>query len=266
MVNPHTALTIGGSDPSGCGGIQGDIKVFSALGVFGMSVITALTCQNSMGVSEIESTSASLVASQFRTVYDDIKIDAVKIGMLSTGENVRAIRQLLRELEIKNIVLDPVFDSSSGVILLNEDGREAMISLLVPIVDIVTPNLYEAGILTGMNVSNVDDMKSAAEAIKKMGPRHVLVKGGHLEGKAIDVLYDGVRFEVFDAERIQGKEFRGTGCALSAAIAAALARGSDMTEAVKKAKEFVRGAINCGYDNLGKGMGTLNHNAPLYRG
>ena len=263
MTEIKTALTIGGSDPSGCGGIQGDIKVFSSYGVYGMSVITAVTSQNSSGVSGIAEAPASLVAEQFQSVYDDIKIDSLKIGMLSSSDNLTMVSQILGELNLKNIVLDPVFLSSDGTPLLDADAIKTMVELLLPLVEIITPNLDEASKLAGMNVVDLQGMEEAAVVIKGLGPANVLIKGGHLKDRAVDILYDGMKTEVFDSPRIKGKDFRGTGCALSAAITAGLANGGSILDSVQKAKKFITRAINTGYDDLGKGMSILNHNLPV---
>ncbi|MBE9536999.1 MAG: bifunctional hydroxymethylpyrimidine kinase/phosphomethylpyrimidine kinase [Proteobacteria bacterium] len=260
-MRPATVLTIGGSDPSGCGGIQGDLKVFSAFDVFGMSLITALTCQNSIGVSEVMACPASFVSNQGKSIFSDIPVDAVKIGMLSRAENVEAVAALLGSSSQGNVVLDPVLVSSSGKDMLDEDGVDILVNKLIPIVDLVTPNLREASVLANMPVTDLDEMKSAAAAIWKMGCSYVLVKGGHLEGRALDILFDGASYEEFDAERVGGGDFRGTGCALSAAIAAGLAGGASVPASVKAAKTYVTGAIRSGYRDLGRGMGILNHNS-----
>lgn len=263
MTYTKTAMTIGGSDPSGAGGIQGDLKVFGAYRVYGMTVITALTSQNSQGIREIMRTPAATVASQFRAIYDDIEIGSLKIGMLASSENMNIVSQLLGELNIKNIVLDPIFLSSSGTPLMDRDSIRIMVELLLPLVDVITPNIQEAGILAGMKVEGVPDMKNAAEVIKGLGPKHVLITGGHLKERAIDVFYDGNKYETLDSPKIPGKDYRGTGCALSAAISAGLARGFNMEDSVKKAKNFVTRAIKTGHEDLGKGMGILNHNIPI---
>lgn len=259
-MRPATVLTIGGSDPSGCGGIQGDLKVFSAFQLFGMSIITALTCQNSVGVSEVSACPASLVLSQGESVFSDIPVDAVKIGMLSSAENVEAVAAMLEKSGQGNVVLDPVLASSSGKIMLDKEGLNILIKRLIPSVDIVTPNLREASVLANMTVIDLESMKSAAAVIRAMGCAYVLVKGGHLEGRAVDLLFDGTSYEEFDADRLGGGDFRGTGCALSAAIAAGLAEGGSISSSVKAAKAYVTGAIRGGYTELGKGMGILNHN------
>ncbi len=262
-MNVKTALTIGGSDPSGAGGIQADLKVFSAYRLYGMSVISALTAQNSQSVGDIAPAPGKMVASQFRAIYEDIRIDALKIGMLASTKNVAFLSQLLEEHSIKNIILDPVLVSSSGTPLSDDGLLKAMVELLFPLVDMVTPNLSEAAAITGMAVENPGDMKEAAKRIVGLGAKTALVKGGHLENRAIDIFYDGAVMETLDAPRLAQKEFRGTGCALSAAVAAGLARGFDMNASVTRAKDFVARSIKTGYDDLGKGMGILNHNHPI---
>lgn len=258
-----TVLTVGGSDPSGAGGIQADLKVFSAYRLYGMSVISALTAQNSQSVSEIVPVPDKMLASQFRAIYEDIRIDALKIGMLASTKNVVSLSQLLEEFSIKNIILDPVLVSSSGTPLYDDGLLKAMMELLFPLVDMVTPNLSEATVITGMDVENPGDMKAAAKKIVDLGAKSALVKGGHLKDRAIDIFYDGIAIETLDAPRLAQKDFRGTGCALSAAVAAGLARGFDMKESVGRAKDFVARSIKTGYDGLGKGMGVLNHNHPV---
>ncbi len=262
-MNVKTALTIGGSDPSGAAGVQADMKVFAAYRLYGMSVITALTSQNSSRVSEVMRVSAKTVSHQFGAIYEDLPIDALKIGMLASTENIEMVARLIKESKLKNIVLDPVFLSSSGAHLIEQGGAEAMVKLLLPLVDIVTPNIDEASKLSGLKIETPGDMKDAAKFIKEMGPSNVLVKGGHLKGRAIDILYDGISFLTLDAPRLTEKEFRGTGCALSAAIASGLAKGMDMKTSAEKAKDFVARSIKTGYEDLGKGMGILNHNHPM---
>jgi hydroxymethylpyrimidine/phosphomethylpyrimidine kinase len=262
-MNVKTALTIGGSDPSGAAGVQADMKVFSAFRLYGMSVITALTSQNSSRVSEVMRVSDKTVSHQFRAIYEDLPIDAIKIGMLASTENIGMVAQLIEECNLKNIVLDPVFLSSSGAHLIERGGAEAMVKLLFPLVDIVTPNIDEASKLSGLKIETPGEMKEAAKIIKDMGPAYVFVKGGHLKGRAIDILYDGISFLTLDAPRLTEKEFRGTGCALSAAIASGLAKGMDMKTSAEKAKDFVARSIKTGYEDLGKGMGILNHNHPM---
>ncbi len=256
-----TALTIGGSDPSGAGGIQGDLKVFSSYKVYGMAVITAITSQNSRGVEDISVLSAELLEKQIRALHEDLPVNSVKIGMVHSIENMEIISKLLDLLDIGNVVLDPVFLSTTGVSMLADGGIAKMIDILFPLADIVTPNLDEATRITGKKINNVDEMKEGAVAIKAMGPKYVLMKGGHLDESATDILYDGRSFEIFGSKKIAGTEFRGTGCALSSAIAAGLSGGLTMPDSVKRAKEYVVSCIAKGYQNLGHGMGILNHSA-----
>lgn len=258
-MDVKTALTIGGSDPSGAGGIQGDLKVFSSYKVYGMAVVTAITSQNSTGVKNISALPAELLEKQIRAVHEDIPINSVKVGMIYSMENMKMLSKLLAYPGMNNIVLDPVFLSSSGRSMLVSDGVTKMIDILFPLVDIVTPNLDEAIKITGKRINNVDEMKDGAVTIKAMGPKYVLIKGGHLDKSATDLLYDGRSFEIFNSKKIVGKEFRGTGCALSSAIAAGLAKGLAMSDSVKMAKEYVTSCITKGYKNLGHGMGILNH-------
>jgi len=260
-VEVKTALTIGGSDPSGAGGIQGDIKVFGAYNVYGMAAVTAVTSQNSQGVKDVAALSAGLLEKQIRAVHEDIRIGSTKIGMIYSMENLEMISKLVSELNLRNTVLDPVFSSSSGMPLLDTHSISKMVDILFPLVDIVTPNLDEAAVITGKKISNKKDMKEAASAIKAMGPKFVLIKGGHLDESATDILYDGNYFEIFESQKIVGKGFRGTGCALSAGIAAGLAKGSGISDSVRRAKDYVTSCIRRGYQNLGKGMGILNHSA-----
>lgn len=258
-----TALAIGGSDPSGAAGIQADLKVFAACGVYGMSVITAITSQNSCGVREVMPLPAESVASQYQAILEDIPADSTKIGMLATVEIITILSELLSEKTIRNVVLDPILRSSSGAMLIDVAAINVLVKTLFPLIDLVTPNIDEAAHLAGMEIACDDDMKKAARIIFDMGPKNVLVKGGHLKGRAVDILFDGRVFESFDGERLPGGEFRGTGCALSSAIAAALAQGRDLKSAVKEGKAFVRESIKTGFRDLGKGMGILNHHHSL---
>ncbi|MDH3975190.1 MAG: bifunctional hydroxymethylpyrimidine kinase/phosphomethylpyrimidine kinase [Deltaproteobacteria bacterium] len=258
-----TALTIGGSDPCGAAGIQADLKVFAAYRVYGMSVITAITSQNSCAVSHVMALPGQVVESQLRAIYNDIPVGSLKIGMLSSRENITLLSEFINEVKAKNVVLDPIIRSSSGAMLIDDNAIDSLVEKLFPRVHLVTPNIEEASFLARMEITGPDDMKEAARIIARLGPQNVLVKGGHLKGKAIDILYDGAGYEIFQGERIRGGEFRGTGCALSSAIAAGLTGGSHMIRAVKEGKDFVRESMKRGFHHLGKGMGILNHNHPL---
>ena len=253
------ALTIGGSDPSGAGGIQADLKVFSAFGVYGASVIAAVTCQNSCCVTDIKGLPGDLVERQFRCVTEDIGICSLKTGMLWDAGTVERICLLISGEAIKKVVVDPVIISSSGKRLMDYKGADLLRKELLPLALIVTPNIDEAGLLTGTDVKDMDGMKKAAKKISDLGAANVLVTGGHLEGRAADLFYNGLSFEVLDAPKLGNKEFRGTGCALSAAITAQLAKGSDLFSSIKSAKSYVTHAIKTGFPGLGRGMGILNH-------
>lgn len=252
------ALTIAGSDSGGGAGIQADLKTFAALGVFGTTAITAVTVQNTKGVSGYEELSPQTVADQVRAVAGDIGVDAAKTGMLASAPIIRAVAEAVREAAIPNLVVDPVFVSKHGHALLAEDAVAALRSEIVPLATLVTPNLHEAGGLAGFRVTSRDLMEDAAEAIVAMGPRAVLVKGGHLEdGSADDLLLDGARMTWIEGERIDTPNTHGTGCVLSAAIAAYLARGEDLDRAVREGKAFVTEAIRHALP-LGQGIGPVD--------
>jgi len=248
------ALTIAGSDPSGGAGIQADLKTFSQLRVYGMAVIAAMTAQNTCGVSAISEVSPDFVAQQLDAVLADIRPDAVKTGMLLTAGATEAVAAKMREYRVANLVVDPVMIATSHAALMNRDALRSLQDRLLPLALVVTPNFDEAGVLAGFPVRTVADMEQAARRIHQMGPRHVLIKGGHLDDKeAIDILYDGADFTQFRSARLSNPNTHGTGCVLSAAIAAHIARGIPLKEAVGLAKEFVTNAIRCG---LGIGRGT----------
>ena len=259
-----TALTIAGSDSSGGAGIQADIKSISANGVYAMSVITAITAQNTMGVFDIQDVSPEMIEKQIDVIFDDIKVDAVKIGMVSKIESIKAISKALRRIDnLPKIVLDPVMVSTSGYKLLSDDAKDTLIKELFPLATLITPNILEAKEILGIKIENVDDMKEAATRLNKLGSKAVLVKGGHLKGEATDLLYDGVEFTYFKQERINTKNTHGTGCTLSSAIAANLAKGMTMKEAVSIGKEYITKAIENSFE-LGKGAGPTNHFYKLY--
>lgn len=251
-------LTIAGSDSGGGAGIQADIKTFSAHGVFGMSVITSVTAQNTMGVLGIEDLTSKMVLLQMKAVFEDLFPDAVKIGMVSNEKIIKTIANGLREYKPKNIVLDPVMVSKSGVHLLKEDAINALKSELIPLSLVVTPNLMEAEVLTGIKVDSVKDMRNAAKKIVELGAQSVVVKGGHLIEDAIDVYYDGKDFFEVSSERIPTKNTHGTGCTFSSAIAANLALGYELFDSIKRAKEYITGAIRNSL-SIGHGVGPTNH-------
>ena len=257
-------LTVAGSDSGGGAGIQADLKTFSALGVFGMSAITAVTAQNTLGVSAVQDISPDIIAKQIDAVFEDMGADAVKIGMVSQTASIEAIAKQLSKHQARNIVLDPVMISKSGFDLLQPEAKEALIKHLLPIATIITPNIHEAQAITGCKIINVEQMEFAAREIYSLGPQTVLVKGGHLEDDAVDVLYDGKGMKHFQAARVDSKNTHGTGCTLSSAIAANLALGDAITEAVEKAKNYITEAIKHSFP-IGKGVGPVHHFYRLYQ-
>lgn len=257
------ALTIAGSDSGGGAGIQADLKTFAALGVYGTSAVTAVTAQNTCGVLGVEELSPAFVALQIEAVATDIGVDAVKTGMLSSPAIVEAVADCINRFKLPFCVTDPVMVAKGGASLLAPEARHAIITKLLPLALAVTPNMPEATVLTGLSITGRDGMKEAARRISGMGAKWVLVKGGHLEGDALDILFDGQNFYDFESERINTKNTHGTGCTLSAAIAACLARGLEMPDAVKTAKEYVTFAIRHSLA-IGRGHGPTHHFAKLY--
>jgi len=252
------ALTIAGSDSGGGAGIQADLKTFSAFGVYGMSVLTAVTAQNTVRVNGVEGLSPEIVSLQFESVLADIGVDAVKTGMLFNVEIVQTVVRKLREGRIPHVVVDPVMVSTGGDRLLEDQAVESIKQSLTPLAELITPNIPEAEILAGIRIGSLDDMKEAAVRIHRLGCGAVLVKGGHLTADAVDILFDGHRFTRFTAERIASRNTHGTGCTTSAAIAANLAKGKPLTEAVGISKHYITEAIRSGFP-LGKGYGPVNH-------
>lgn len=252
------ALTIAGSDSGGGAGIQADLKTFSAFRVFGMSVITAVTAQNSLGVQGVENLPPAFVALQLRSVLSDFGAGAAKCGMLSTAPIIEAVAATLADDPVEKLVVDPVMVSKSGDALLQPDARQTLIERVLPLALVVTPNLPEAESLAGIPVASRPDMEEAARRIHRLGPRYVLVKGGHLKGDAIDLLWNGKAFTAFRAPRIDSGNTHGTGCTLSAAIAAGLARGQAIGDAIRDAKAYVTRAIREGFA-AGRGVGQLRH-------
>ena len=269
MLKTHLprALTIAGSDSGGGAGIQADLKTFAALGVYGMSALTAITAQNTVGVLGVVELPASFVGLQIDAVLTDIGADAVKTGMLSNSEIIAVIAAKLQEYGVDNLVVDPVMVAKSGDPLLRPEARHALIEQLIPLAKVLTPNLQEARVLTGLEIDSLAAMKEAARAIQRLVARHVVVKGGHLPGspQSIDVLYDGHDFTEFAAPRLATKNTHGTGCTFASAIAAGLAKGQSVTEAVGAAKAYLNAVLwaSAGL-RLGQGHGPLNHFALLY--
>lgn len=258
LIDPPRALTIAGSDSGGGAGVQADLKVFFAYGCHGMSAITALTAQNTVGVSGIHEVPAEFVVEQIDAVTSDIGVDAAKTGMLASAEIVAAVASAVARRQIDNLVVDPVFVSKHRNRLLAEDAVDALRTQLFPRATIITPNLHEAGALVGGDVTTLDEMKHAAKELHDLGPRSVLVKGGHLGREvATDVFYDGNQLVEVEGPRYDTEDTHGTGCALAAAICANLARGRDLESSVRDAKRFVGGAIEHSL-RLGSGFGPVN--------
>ena len=253
-----TALTIAGSDCSGGAGIQADLKTMTLNGVYAMSAVTALTAQNTTGVRGILESSPEFLGQQIDAVFEDIRPDAVKIGMVSSASLIRVIAERLRFYKAANIVVDPVMVATSGAKLIDDSAVEELKKSLLPLACVITPNIPEAEVLAGMSVSNEDDMLTAARLISESFGCAVLCKGGHRISDANDLLYNAGGFEWFRGKRIDNPNTHGTGCTLSSAIAAGLAKGSTLGMAVRNAKEYISGALAAGLD-LGKGSGPMDH-------
>ena len=253
-------LIIAGSDSGGGAGIQADLKTVSALGVFGMTAITALTAQNSTGVLGVVEIPAEFVAQQIEVCVADIGCDAVKTGMLANAAIIEAVAATLRRHQLRPLVVDPVMIAKSGASLLHADAVAVLRAKLLPLATVLTPNLHEASALLGREVKTLGQMREAARALRELGPKNVVVKGGHLEGTATDLLFDGEEFVEFRGERIDTKNTHGTGCIFASAIAAGLAQGESVREAVAQAKQFITAAIRGGLA-LGRGPGPAN---PLF--
>ncbi len=256
-------LTIAGSDSGGGAGIQADLKTMTVHQVYGASVITAVTAQNTLGVQEVKTMSAQAVASQLDSVLRDIKFSALKTGMLANSQIIEVVAQKTEEYSLSNLVVDPVMVATSGDLLLEKEAVSTYKEKLFPLAEIITPNLQEARVLACIEGEQKADLYEMAEELIKYGSRYVLIKGGHSSKtgaaeKAVDLLYDGRQFKEFEAEYIQTSSTHGTGCTLSAAIASNLARGMVMEKAVAKAKEFITGAIKNSF-NVGQGSSPVNH-------
>ena len=252
------ALTIAGSDSGGGAGIQADLKTFAALGVYGMSAITAITAQNTCGVSAVQAIDPEVVAAQIRAVVADIGVGAAKTGMLFSVEIIQAVAATVRAVTLRPLVVDPVMVATSGDRLLQRQAEESLVQEIIPLAAIVTPNLAETEVLVGRQVSTLDDMRAAAEQIVAAGARAVLVKGGHAIARATDVFYDGTRLELLQGEVVDTHNTHGTGCTLSAAICAYLARGAALLEAVRRAKTYITGALHHSL-SIGQGSGPVGH-------
>lgn len=254
----RTALTIAGSDSSGGAGIQADIKTMTMNGVFAMSAITALTAQNTVGVTGISEVTPDFLGQQLDAVFTDIRPDAVKIGMVSSSGLIREIAKKLKEYDAEHVVVDPVMISTSGARLISEDAIETLKRELLPLAEVLTPNIPEAEELSGMTISSEEDMLRAAKLISDTYGCAVLCKGGHQINDANDLLYRDGTYHWFRGKRIDNPNTHGTGCTLSSAIASNLAKGFDLETAIQRAKDYISGALSAMLD-LGKGSGPMNH-------
>ncbi|MEK3886717.1 bifunctional hydroxymethylpyrimidine kinase/phosphomethylpyrimidine kinase [Bacillus sp. FSL K6-3431] len=259
-----TALTIAGSDSGGGAGIQADLKAFSAQGVFGMSVITAVTAQNTTEVRSVQNIEFSIIKDQIEAVFDDIRVDAVKIGMLSSADTVDIVAHTLITYKPRFIVLDPVMVSKAGHHLLQKEAILALKEKLIPLATLITPNIPEAEVLTNSKIITEADMKHACAVMRESGAKTVLLKGGHLNGDPNDLYYDGTDFHWIKGQRIHTKNTHGTGCTLSSVIAANLAKGATPIEAIQIAKDYITTAITHSFD-LGHGHGPVHHFYDLYK-
>jgi hydroxymethylpyrimidine kinase/phosphomethylpyrimidine kinase len=248
-------LTIAGSDSCGGAGIQADIKTISGLGAHPLTVITALTAQNSLGIDAVHETPATFISQQIETTVGDVFPDAVKIGMLSSGKAVRAVARMIKRFELRPVVVDPVLRASTGKSLLAPEAVSLIKEVLLPLSHMITPNLEEAETLTGKRVRNLQEMEEAAKHIKSLGP-DVVVTGGHLKGECVDLLYDGKTVYHFSGVKIDTEHVHGTGCVFSSALATFLALKENVAKATELAHDFTRQAIERGYP-CGKGTGTV---------
>ncbi|MDP9021916.1 MAG: bifunctional hydroxymethylpyrimidine kinase/phosphomethylpyrimidine kinase [Actinomycetota bacterium] len=256
---PARVLTVAGSDSGGGAGIQADLKTFQALGAYGMTVITALTAQNTVGVQGVHEIPPDFVVRQLKSVVEDIGVDSVKTGMLANSSIITAVAAALDEHDVRTVVVDPVAASKHGDPLLREDAVDALRNDLLPKALVVTPNLGEVTLLSDVKVERPEDLRRAADAVLELGPRWVLVKGGHLPDNddAVDLLTDGSAYHEIRSRRLDTRDTHGTGCTLASAIAARLAHGDDVVAAVREAKRFVTGAIEHGI-RVGQGIGPVN--------
>ncbi len=258
MNRVYRALTIAGSDSGGGAGIQADLKTFAAHGVYGTSALTAITSQNTKGVTDVWELPASLIESQIDAVITDIGADVVKTGMLSSSTVIEVVAAKARQHSLDALVVDPVMVAKGGDRLLRDDAVDALRSLLIPIAMVMTPNIPEAEALLGVKIETLEDAKEAAQALVGMGARAVVVKGGHLKGPPTDILYDGEEFRAYTSRRIETTSTHGTGCTFASAIAANLAKGLPLRQSVSLAKSYVTSAIRTAQP-IGRGHGPLNH-------
>jgi hydroxymethylpyrimidine/phosphomethylpyrimidine kinase len=256
------AMTIAGSDSGGGAGIQADLKTFWAFGVYGTSIVTAVTAQNTVEVGAIAEVPEEVVIAQLDSVFEDIGADAVKIGMLGSRSIIENVVDRLEAWGPKFLVVDPVMMSKSGAPLLQPDAVKSLAKELLPMATIVTPNIPEAEVLAKREIKTADDVRDAARAIQALGPQIVIVKGGHLDGPAVDLVFDGEQFTPIEGQRIDTQNTHGTGCTFSAAITALLARGVDRMEAIQLGKRFIEAALIDSY-SIGSGHSPVNHATPL---
>ncbi|MFH0765781.1 MAG: bifunctional hydroxymethylpyrimidine kinase/phosphomethylpyrimidine kinase [Calditrichota bacterium] len=253
------ALTIAGSDCSGGAGIQADLKTFAAFGVYGMSALTAVVAENTVGVQAVFELPIDIIQEQIKSVVNDIPPDAVKIGMLSRPEVVHAVADAIRSFNLQNVVLDPVLIAKNGCPLTNKTAVHAIKESLLSLATVVTPNLYEVEALLNRRIETIAEMKDAAATLYELGQNWIVIKGGHLSGdKATDVAYNGKEYYLLDSPRINTPNTHGTGCTFSSAIAAGLAKGVDPLSAIRRAKEYIQAAIKNSL-NFGRGHGPTNH-------
>ena len=257
-------LTIAGSDCSGGAGIQADLKTFSALGVFGMSVIVSVVAENTSRVIDIQDISPDMIKKQIDAVFEDIDVDAVKIGMLSTPQCMEAVAEKLKQYKPHNVVIDPVMYAKNGSPLMQPTSIDTLIKSIIPLADVLTPNIPEAEKIADMEIKSHNDMENAAKKIQSMGCKAVIIKGGHAVGDATDILYDGNKMYYYKASRIDTKNTHGTGCTFSSAIGAYLGKGLGVENAVSKAKEYVTTAITHSLP-IGKGYGQTHYFYELYK-
>ena len=252
-------MTIAGSDSGAGAGIQADLKTFGAMGVFGTCTVTTVTAQNTVGVTAAQAMPTSLIEAQIDAIMADIGADAVKTGMLPGADIIRCVAQRLEYHALAPAVIDPVLVNSAGVPLFNDEAVDALKSSLFPLATVITPNSHEAALLTGLEINTVDDLKRAAKLlVNELGASNALVKAGRIEGPATDVLYDGSHFLTFTSQRIDTPNNHGTGCSLASAIAAGLAQGLPLPDAIRQAKNYVTAAIRAAFP-IGRGRGPLNH-------
>ncbi|MBM4326188.1 MAG: bifunctional hydroxymethylpyrimidine kinase/phosphomethylpyrimidine kinase [Deltaproteobacteria bacterium] len=260
----NKVLTVAASDSGGGAGIQADLKTILSLGGYGMSVVTAVTAQNTLGIQRVIPMEPDMVAQQLDSVLSDIGADCVKLGALINGEIVRVVAKKITEYKIEKLVVDPVFRAKDGTELLDEKGFAALVEKIFPLTYLLTPNILEGELITGRSVSTLAEMKKTAAAIQKMGPQYVLVKGGHLGETPVDVLHNGSQHYEFSTQRVRTRHTHGTGCTLASAVATLLARGMPLMECIDQAKRYLNRALRFSL-GIGKGVGPANHYASITR-